>query len=89
LRTPQGIIGALVFTRFGGPSYTDEQISDARFLAAQFASMFERKQLYEQVSALQDARRQINLQEDFIATISHELRTPLGFIKGYTPPCSA
>ncbi|HAE60183.1 MAG TPA: hypothetical protein DCG54_11950 [Anaerolineae bacterium] len=84
LRTPHGIIGVLVFTRFGGPTYTDEQISDARFLAAQFASMFERKQLYEQVSALQDARRQINLQEDFIATISHELRTPLGFIKGYS-----
>jgi signal transduction histidine kinase len=46
--------------------------------------MLERKQLYEQVSTLQDARRLINLQEDFIATISHELRTPLGFIKGYS-----
>jgi signal transduction histidine kinase len=84
LRTPHGVIGVLVFTRFGGPTYTDKQISDARFLAAQFANMFERKQLYEQVAALQDARRQINLQEDFIATISHELRTPLGFIKGYS-----
>ncbi|MDX9991155.1 MAG: GAF domain-containing sensor histidine kinase [Anaerolineales bacterium] len=84
LRTPHGVIGVLVFTRFGGPAYTEKQISDARFLAAQFANMFERKQLYEQVAALQDARRQINLQEDFIATISHELRTPLGFIKGYS-----
>jgi signal transduction histidine kinase len=84
LRTPNGIIGVLVFVRFGGPTYTQEQVADARFLAAQFASMFERKQLYEQVAALQDARRQIGLQDDFIATISHELRTPLGFIKGYT-----
>jgi signal transduction histidine kinase len=84
LRTPHGIIGVLVFTRFGGPAYTQEQIADARFLASQFASMLERKQLYEQVSTLQDARRLINLQEDFIATISHELRTPLGFIKGYS-----
>lgn len=84
LKTPHGIIGVLLFTRFGGPTYTKEQISDARFLASQFASMFERKKLYEQVSALQDARRLLNLQEDFIATISHELRTPLGFIKGYS-----
>jgi signal transduction histidine kinase len=84
LRTPHGIIGVLIFTRFGGPTYTQEHIVDARFLASQFASMLERKQLYEQVSALQDARRLIDLQEDFIATISHELRTPLGFIKGYS-----
>jgi len=84
LRTSQGLIGALLFVRFGGPSYTREQIRSARFLAAQFASMFERRTLYGEVAALQDARRQINLQEDFIATISHELRTPLGFIKGYT-----
>jgi signal transduction histidine kinase len=84
LVTPHSIIGVLVFTRFGGPTYTSQQISDARFLASQFASMFERKKLYEQVDALQDARRQLVLQEDFIDTISHELRTPLGFIKGYT-----
>jgi signal transduction histidine kinase len=84
LRTPHGIIGVLIFTRFGGPTYTKEQIIDARFLAAQFASMLEREKLYQQVLALQDARRQIDLQEDFIATISHELRTPLGFIKGYS-----
>jgi signal transduction histidine kinase len=84
LITPHSIIGVLVFTRFGGPTYTSQQISDARFLASQFASMFERKKLYEQVDALQDARRQLVLQEDFIDTISHELRTPLGFIKGYT-----
>lgn len=83
LRTPGGLVGVLVFVRFGGPAYTSEQVADARFLAAQFSIMFERKQLYEQVAALQDARRQIDLQEDFIATISHELRTPLGFIKGY------
>jgi signal transduction histidine kinase len=84
LRTAQGFIGALLFVRFGGPAYTKEQVSKASFLASQFANMFERKILYSQVAALQDARRQINLQEDFIATISHELRTPLGFIKGYS-----
>ncbi len=84
MRTASGPIGVLVFVRFGGPPYTREQIDNARFLATQFASMFERKQLYEQVQALQEARRQIDLQDDFIATISHELRTPLGFIKGYS-----
>ena len=33
---------------------------------------------------LQDLKRQMQLQEDFVSTISHELRTPLGFIKGYS-----
>jgi signal transduction histidine kinase len=33
---------------------------------------------------LEDLKRQMQLQEDFVSTISHELRTPLGFIKGYS-----
>lgn len=38
----------------------------------------------EEIESLENARRLLEMQEDFIATISHELRTPLGFIKGYT-----
>jgi two-component system sensor histidine kinase KdpD len=84
MRTADGVIGAVVFVRFGGPAYTPSQIQRAQYIATQFASLFERKKLKEQVGALQDARRLLALQEDFIATISHELRTPLGFIKGYS-----
>jgi signal transduction histidine kinase len=76
--------GAAVFVRFGGPAYSSDHILHARYIAAQFAGLFERKKLSEEIRALEDARRLLALQDDFIATISHELRTPLGFIKGYS-----
>lgn len=84
LRTYEGLLGALVFVRFGGPEYTPAQIQRAQYIATQFSALFVRKKLMEEVSALEKARRLLEMQEDFIATISHELRTPLGFIKGYT-----
>ncbi len=84
LRAPESIIGALVFVRFGGPPYTPDHLQRGQYIATQFSSLFVRKMLLEQIGALQDARRLLALQQDFIATISHELRTPLGFIKGYS-----
>ncbi len=84
MRTSIGSRGAAVFVRFGGPPYTAEHIQHARFMAAQFAGLFERKKLNQEIHALEEARRLLALQDDFIATISHELRTPLGFIKGYS-----
>jgi signal transduction histidine kinase len=45
---------------------------------------FERATGIELREELQDLKRQMQLQEDFVSTISHELRTPLGFIKGYS-----
>jgi signal transduction histidine kinase len=84
LRTPEGLLGALVFVRFGGPEYTSAQLQRAQYISTQFSSLFVRKKLQEEVDALEDARRLLEMQEDFIATISHELRTPLGFIKGYS-----
>ncbi len=84
LQTSRKVIGALVFVRFGGPSFTSEQTQRAQFIAVQFGNLLERKLLQEQIKDLQEARQVIALQEDFIATISHELRTPLGFIKGYS-----
>jgi signal transduction histidine kinase len=73
-----------VFVRFGGPAYSSEHIHCTRYIATQFAGLFERKKLLEDIHALEEARRLLALQDDFIATISHELRTPLGFIKGYS-----
>jgi signal transduction histidine kinase len=84
LRTSSGVRGAAIFVRFGGPAFTTEHILHARYIATQFAGLFERKKLNEDIRALEEARRLLALQEDFIATISHELRTPLGFIKGYS-----
>lgn len=84
LRTSTGLYGALVFVRFGGPPYSSAHIFHARYIASQFAGLFERKKLNEDIRALEEARRLLALQDDFIATISHELRTPLGFIKGYS-----
>lgn len=84
LKVPSGALGALIFVRYGGPTYTHTQVQRAQFIATQFASLLERKRLLEMLARLKDAKRQLDLQETFIATISHELRTPLGFIKGYS-----
>lgn len=84
LRTPERVMGALVFVRFGGPPYTPEHINQAQFAAYQIGFLLERRALMSVIRRLDEAKRQIQLQEDFIATMSHELRTPLGFIKGYS-----
>ncbi|HET9912891.1 MAG TPA: ATP-binding protein [Anaerolineales bacterium] len=76
--------GALVFVRFGGPVYEENHITIALLAAALLSSLFERAKWGEMREELQDLKRQMQLQEDFVSTISHELRTPLGFIKGYS-----
>lgn len=74
---------ALVFIRFGGPSYQPDQIRLAEFIGGHVAQLLERDQLVQKIASLEAERRLDRLQEDFIATVSHELLTPLGFIKGY------
>jgi signal transduction histidine kinase len=76
--------GALVFVRFGGPVYEEDHITIASLVAALLSTLFERAAWTEMQEDLEDLRRQMQLQEDFVSTISHELRTPLGFIKGYS-----
>ncbi len=74
---------ALVFIRFGGPSFLPAQIHLAEYIATHVAQLLEHRRLLEQVADLEARRRLDSLQEDFISTITHELLTPLGFIKGY------
>lgn len=76
-------LGALVFIRFGGPSFLPGQILLAEFVALHVAQLFQHKQLVEKIASLEAKRRLDSLQSDFIATVTHELLTPLGFIKGY------
>lgn len=77
------IVGALVFIRFGGPTYEPDQIRLAEFITGHVAQLMERDKLVQRIASLEAERRLDRLQEDFIATVSHELLTPLGFIKGY------
>jgi signal transduction histidine kinase len=76
-------IGALVFIRFGGPPYTDDQINLAEFIAAHVSQVLEHQRMVERIANLEAERRLAELQSEFLATVSHELKTPLGFIKGY------
>ena len=76
--------GALVFVRFGGPTYTPTHRLIAELMARVASSLLESKALQEARSQLESVQRQMRLQDDFVSTISHELRTPLGFIKGYS-----
>ena len=84
LRVRGEVRGAVVFVRFGGPVYLQEHIAIASFAADLLSTLFERATSNETQEELQDLKRQMQLQEDFVSTISHELRTPLGFIKGYS-----
>jgi signal transduction histidine kinase len=78
------IRGAAVFVRFGGPVYEDQHIAIASLAGEIISMLFERAAWAELQQELEDLKRQMQLQEDFVSTISHELRTPLGFIKGYS-----
>ncbi|HET9590721.1 MAG TPA: ATP-binding protein [Anaerolineales bacterium] len=84
LRSDGLIKGALVFVRFGGPVYEKDHVTIASVAAELLSLVFERIAWKETHRKLQELKRQMQLQEDFVSTISHELRTPLGFIKGYS-----
>jgi signal transduction histidine kinase len=83
LRTGEGLMGALVFGRFGGPDFISDQILLAEFIASHVAQLLDRRKLVGHVATLEAEQKLTQLQSDFIATVTHELCTPLGFIKGY------
>lgn len=76
--------GVLVFIRFGGPTFSDEDCRYAQWTANLTTSIVRKKLLDEFMSKIENIQSVTKLQADFISTISHELRSPLGFIKGYT-----
>ena len=75
--------GALVFVRFGGPTYSELHRLLAEWIADTLGSLLESQGLRDARTQLESARRRMRMQEDFVSSISHEIRTPLGFIKGY------
>lgn len=83
VRPGRQLKGVLVFVRFGGPPFSQDQIHLAEFIAMHVAQVLEHSQLVERIADLEARRRLDSLQEDFVAMITHELLTPLGFIKGY------
>ena len=84
IKSNQLCIGVLVLIRFGGPSFSNENIKLAEFVTQQISFVLERQQFSMDSKLINEQLKQIRLQNDFITTISHELRNPLGFIKGYT-----
>ncbi len=76
--------GALVYIRFGGPSFTPENIQLGEYIAWQISLLVQRQQIQEANLVLESRNKLLQFQDDFMSTISHELRTPLGFIKGYS-----
>lgn len=78
------IVGVLVFIRYGGPDYLEDQIEFAQFLSTIVSSILRKKYLTDFAENLETEKNTSKLQFDFVNTISHELRNPLGFIKGYT-----
>jgi signal transduction histidine kinase len=76
--------GVLVFIRFGGPSFSEDDSRYAQWTANLTTSIVRKKLLDEYMSKIENIQSVTKLQNDFISTISHELRSPLGFIKGYT-----
>lgn len=84
LKASGKLLGAISLIRFGGPVYTQEDQKNIALAAIIIAYIFEKRALQNSIAELEDAQRQMRLQDDFVSTISHELRTPLGFIKGYS-----
>lgn len=79
-----GMLGLLVFIRFGGPRFEPQEVELSEFLGEQLAMLLERYNLQMELKLAEMQNQQARLQESFISTITHELRSPLGFIKGYT-----
>lgn len=81
LRLREALQGALIFIRFGGPEFTEDDILIAEFVATQVAILVKIQKMDRQIQVLETQNQAAQLQEDFINTITHELRSPLGFIK--------
>ncbi len=79
----EGLVCALVFIRYGGPEFSNQDQETASFLSDLVSSILRQKYLAELSEMLETEKKTSRLQFDFINTISHELRSPLGFIKGY------
>lgn len=79
----QEYLGTVVFIRFGGPAFTENDEKLGEFITQLMGFLIERQNVIHEQEILQAQHQQIQIREDFISNISHEFRSPLGFIKGY------
>lgn len=77
-------LGVLIYIRFGGPSFTAENIQLGEYIAWHISLLIQRQKMLEINLNLETRNKMLQFQDDFVSTISHDLRTPLGCIKGYT-----
>ncbi len=84
LQSKNAKFGVIVFIRFGGPQFNQDQIKFAEFMVHQISAMILRQEHEKMIEKLEDHISTLQIQEDFISTLSHELKNPIGFIKGYT-----
>ncbi|HPC05816.1 MAG TPA: ATP-binding protein [Anaerolineaceae bacterium] len=77
-------LGVLIYLRFGGPSFTAENIQLGEYIAWHISLLIQRQKMLETNLNLETRNKMFQFQDDFVSTISHDLRTPLGCIKGYT-----
>ena len=84
LTAQKNCLGAIIFIRFGGPSFDTANQKMAEFIAGQITLLIQCQNLQLEYQKLEVQQAQAQIQENFISTITHELRNPLGFIKGYT-----
>jgi signal transduction histidine kinase len=77
-------IGAIIFIRFGGPVFSEDQVTLAEMAGLWVAYILLKRVHHDILQQFDHLQQRALLQDDFIATMSHELRTPLGFIKGYS-----
>lgn len=77
-------LGVLIYIRFGGPSFTTENIQLGEYIAWHISLLIQRQKMLETNLNLENRNKMFQFQDDFVSTISHDLRTPLGCIKGYT-----
>lgn len=83
IRQTAKLTGVLVLIRFGGPTFSNQDLQYGQLLADLTAPILRNLLLHDLFVRLESTTAVSTLQSDFISTISHELRNPLGFIKGY------
>lgn len=67
-----------------GSAFAPEEVTTLECVASMMTRIWMTEDEMQQQDQLKKYKKQLALQQDFIANITHDLRNPLGCIKGYT-----